>query len=93
MAEAHHNVAFFCAQQIDLFLGSGVRLEVLRRQEVLVGDDTLRVTTEAEDTDLQSAFTHNRVGLHDAFERCACEVIVGAYDREFRRLEHRRECI
>ena len=50
MTEAHYNVAFFCTQPVDLFLGNGIRLEVLGRQEVLIGDDTLRVTPEAEDT-------------------------------------------
>ena len=88
MTEAHYNVAFFCTQPVDLFLGNGIRLEVLGRQEVLIGDDTLRVTPEAEDTNLQSALAHNCIGLHDAFECRSREVIVGAYDREFRGLEH-----
>lgn len=82
VTEAYDNVAFFRPQQIDLFLGCSIGFKVLRRQEILIGDDTFRVASEAEDTYFQSAFAYDGVGLYDAFEGSSRKVIISAYDGE-----------
>ena len=88
VTEAYDNVAFFRPQQIDLFLGCSIGFKVLRWQEILIGDDTFRVASEAEDAYFQSAFAHDCVGLYDAFEGGTRKVIISADNREFGGLEN-----
>ena len=83
MADADDEVALLLLlQQLYHLIGTGGRVEVPDSCAVGGCHETFELWAEGEDADLDVAASDDGVGLHDAFENGAGEVVVGAEDGE-----------